>query len=223
MSESLLISSLEENRIILNKGNTPEIKLAKKRSWDKVVSVCKEKEGLEVSEKQLQKKWLNIKARVLEKLRKRNGTGGGPRIELSTSDERVLALLGEKNPKVFKVPGACTSLSFGPSGDSTERDTQLESNLYQEEEVDEYTACSVNKKARKEGEKKCDSVNEMLAVEKERVSIDRERLLLEKERLQFEKEKHSEIIQNQHAIIQLLQRLSPPPAQFNQQVPYYNL
>ncbi len=105
MEEELLLSLLEKNALILSKANTTDIKAAKKRAWTEIQKRFEEK-NIAVNVDQLKKKWMNIKTRVLEKVRKRKQTGGGPTIQFTSNDEKVLDLLGEGNPKVCKVPGA---------------------------------------------------------------------------------------------------------------------
>ena len=91
--ERLLLDLIEKHPILLNKGNTSEIKLAKKKAWSAVVAIFKDN-GVEATEKQLYKKWINIRARVMEKLRKRSGTGGGPETVLSLSDGKGPVITG---------------------------------------------------------------------------------------------------------------------------------
>ena len=82
------------------------MKKAKKRASCDIEHGLKEKDSTMSIEK-LKKKWMNMKTRVLEKMRKRQATG--PPIPLTSVDDRIINLLGEKNPQIARVPGACSS------------------------------------------------------------------------------------------------------------------
>ena len=108
MNDEHFLSLIEDNKVVLSKENTSEMKKAKKRAWCDIEHGLKEKDIIMSIEK-LKKKWMNMKTRVLEKMRKRQATGGGPPIPLTSVDDRIINLLGKKNPKIARVPRACSS------------------------------------------------------------------------------------------------------------------
>ena len=108
MTDEILLSCIEENSVVLNKGNTPSLKLAKNSAWQNILKEHNDN-GIETTQKQLYKRWMNIKGRTTEKIRKKNSTGGGPCLQLNTQENTVLKLIGETNPIMNKIPGACSS------------------------------------------------------------------------------------------------------------------
>jgi len=125
MNDEDFLQLIENNKVLLSKENTTITKKAKKRAWENIENELKGK-NLSLTSEQLKKKWMNMKNRTLEKMRKRHATGGGPFISNTSTDERIIHLLGENNPKIVKVPGSCSSSSLNTRDNETPVDIEID-------------------------------------------------------------------------------------------------
>lgn len=90
-------------KCLLQKSQTPPMKKKKSQALAKVISVCLDKFGASLSEKQAKRKLDNLKSRVKQKI-DRKKTGNLP-INLNEADQLLLNLLdAEENPSMQQVP-----------------------------------------------------------------------------------------------------------------------
>ena len=106
-TEKHLLLLIEQDKdIILNLSNTKESREKRKLIWEKIRQNLLVETGKQFEIEQLQKKWNNCNERLKKVLIHRKGTGGGPQQKLTENDEFLISILGEQNPKLFKVTGA---------------------------------------------------------------------------------------------------------------------
>lgn len=195
--ELYFLAVLEANPALNLKSNTPSGKNARKIAWSNVLAEMN-KNGSH-NEKQLQKKWTNLKSRTLEKIRKRKETGGGSCSKLNLNEEKVLEILGENNPKVDMIPGAVekhancvlarvsgkcdnSKNAYVPiSGSDSENDDGIHLNMPKKKEMEKELLNVTNRKMYGTG-------NELVDLERRRVDIEEQMLKIDEQRLNVEKE-----------------------------------
>lgn len=189
MTDIKLIELLETYPVILNKGNTPQLKLAKRQAWNLILNNFTENKVATTTEKQLYKKWTNIRSRTMEKLRKRSATGGGSEIKLNDIDERVINLIGERNPNINRVPGACSSSALTTMNNATfDCDNDSEDNQSDVENTPLKKKPCVSSNSKSPIDIMLETEQKRLYVEEQRLEIEKQRLVIEQQRLQSDQE-----------------------------------
>lgn len=183
--EELFIDELENHAVVTTKGNTKELKAARKRAWKEISDAFLEKKGIIITEAQLAKKLVNFKSKVFEKVRGNSGTGGGPTNVLSSIENRLLDLYGNDNPNVAKVPGACSNLAATCTTESGDNGPTWQ--------LDELQASTVTESAARsnKGSQLTEEIHQLQleCLQLERKKIEEHRQWIQEDRLRIEEER----------------------------------